>query len=477
MKLDHDVLSDENRAAEVWDPTHRRLTIGLLLCVSMTAFEALAVATALPASVHELGGLEWYGWAFSAFMLANVLGISVAGAAADRRGMAYPFRVGCVLFVAGLVAAGCAPSMPAIVLSRAAQGLGSGAIASVTYVAVARAYSADARPTMLAMLSSAWVIPGLIGPGIAGAVADHVGWRWVFLGLAPVSAGAAGLAIPSLRRLATHAAKTAHADQTLDALRLAAGTGCGLWAIGSDSLAVVIVGMLTGCLLALPALQRLLPAGTLGARPGLPAAVATVGLLSFAFFATEAFLPLALTAVRGQSMTVAGVTLTAATLSWTAGAWLQARLAERGSRRRLVAGGVLLLLGGVAGSATVLAPGVPIATAAIMWGVAGLGMGLAYSAANLVVLECAVAGAEGQATAAAQLANVLGVALGTGVAGALVAMSTAHGRPLGSGIGIADASAATAAALAMIVAARLPRRTQAPDAPVVLPVAPEPGAT
>jgi MFS family permease len=426
----------------------------------MTAFEALAVATALPASVRDLGGVALYGWAFSGFMLANMLGISAAGVAADRRGAARPFLIGCLLFVAGLVGAGLAPSMAVIVLSRTAQGLGAGAISSITYVAIARAYSASARPTMLAMLSSAWVIPGLIGPGVAGAVADHLGWRWIFLGLAPVSAAASFLAIPSLRRLTATTEGRSRGDQTLAALQLAAGTGIGLWGLASSSVAITAVSIVVGGALAVPALQRLLPAGTLQARPGLPAAVATVSLLSFAFFGTEAFLPLSLTAVRGQSMTVAGITLTAATLSWTAGAWMQARLAARGSRRALVLVGLLLTLAGIAGTAAVLAPTVPVVIAAIAWGVAGLGMGLAYSATNLVVLESAAAGEEGTATAAAQLANVLGVALGTGIGGAVVAVTTMQGQPLESGIGIADFSAVTVALLALVAAARLPDRAK-----------------
>jgi MFS family permease len=61
------------------------LTIGLLLTVSMAAFEAMAIATVLPETLREIGGLEWYGWVFSAFMLANLVGIPLAGEAADRR--------------------------------------------------------------------------------------------------------------------------------------------------------------------------------------------------------------------------------------------------------------------------------------------------------------------------------------------------------------------------------------------------------
>src|SRR5438046_7828552 len=94
--------------AAVWDSAHARLTVGLLLTISITAFEALAVATVLPATAADLGGAtgSWYGWVFSGFMLANLVGIPAAGILADRGGAARPFIVGCVFFALGLVVAG-----------------------------------------------------------------------------------------------------------------------------------------------------------------------------------------------------------------------------------------------------------------------------------------------------------------------------------------------------------------------------------
>jgi len=86
----------------IWSSTHRSLTIGLVLTVSGAAFEALAVATTLPATIRDLGGLALYGWAFSAFMLANLIGITVAGALSPQRTQQHWKSVvdgGCDLFV------------------------------------------------------------------------------------------------------------------------------------------------------------------------------------------------------------------------------------------------------------------------------------------------------------------------------------------------------------------------------------------
>lgn len=446
-------------ATLIWGPERRHLTIGLILTVSMAAFEALAVATVLPAVVADIGGLDWYGWVFSGFMLANLVSITMAGHAADRQGVAKPFVLGSGLFVLGLIGAGGAPRMPWMVVSRVAQGLGAGAIASVAYVAVARGYRAAARPRMLAMLSSAWVVPGLIGPALAGFVADHIGWRWVFIGLAPPTILASALAVPSLRRLDRRLSAVDAGNQTVTALRLAIGAGAVLYGLTCGALVLAAAMIVIGAALALPALRRLLPAGSLRAEPGLPAAVATVGLLGFAFFAAEAFLPLSLIQVRHQSATVSGIALTAATVTWTCGAWIQSHLTARASHRQLTVSGLLLIIVGIAGIAPIMVSAASVVVAIIAWGIAGLGMGIAYTAATLVVLETAPAGGEGAAASAAQLSNVLGTALGTGVGGAIVALSTATpGLAIDTAIAVVDATAIVVAALGLVAARGLPSK-------------------
>ncbi|HLV80029.1 MAG TPA: MFS transporter, partial [Chthonomonadaceae bacterium] len=182
----------------LFSPRHRALVFGLTLIVTFTAFEGLAVVTILPAVTRDLGGLSLYGWVFSAFLLSDLVGIVLSGAQADQHSPARPFAVGVLLFVTGLLIAGAAPSMPILVAGRVVQGLGAGANFSMAYVAIGRGLPDYVKPKMLAIMSSAWVIPGLIGPALAGWIADHLGWRWVFAGLAPLPLLAATMALPAL---------------------------------------------------------------------------------------------------------------------------------------------------------------------------------------------------------------------------------------------------------------------------------------
>src|ERR1700691_4856115 len=180
-------------AGGIWTPAYRTLTVGLVLAVTFVAFEALAVATILPVVGRHLGDLRLSGWGFSAFLRASLIGIVLAGTLADRVPLGRPMLAGLALFSLGLVIGGTAPDMMVLVGGRAGEGLGAGVVPAVAYVAISRCYAEEARPRMFAVLSTAWVVPGLIGPAIAALVAAAVGWRWVFLGLLPLVAAAGGL--------------------------------------------------------------------------------------------------------------------------------------------------------------------------------------------------------------------------------------------------------------------------------------------
>lgn len=467
-------------SGSLWSPERRALSAGLVLTVTLVAAESLAVGTVMPLVVRDLGGIEWYGWVFSAFFLANLVGIVIAGGLVDRGvGLAPPLVFGLACFALGLVLGGLAPSMPLLVLARVLQGLGAGFEPPVAYVAIGRYLPDDLRPRMFAVLSTAWVLPGVIGPAIAGVVGEVVGWRWVFLGVVPLVAVAAAITVPALRTLDRLAARSADAsaqpsrDSPRDSLRvraplaLAIAGGAGLLLGGLTVLpaepALGIALALGGLAVGLPAYRRLVPPGTLAARPVLPAAVLLRGLLTFTFFAADAYVPLALVEVRGTSAAVAGLAFTAATLTWTAGAWIQARHVTRLGVRAFVGAGFAVVLGGLAVTAAVLIPAVPVAVGVAGWGVAGLGMGLAYAPLSLTVLRAAPAGEEGFATSGLQLSDVLGTALGTGVGGALVALAAGSGGDPGrTAVGVAAAFAA--GALAGIAGVLLAGRLRSPAA-------------
>src|SRR5712692_1373578 len=155
----------------LWASERRALTVGLVLTITFVASEALAVVTVMPLVARDLNGLRLYGFAFSAFLIGTMVGIVAAGRSADRRGPAVPYVAGILLFGAGLVIAGLAPTMRVLIAGRALQGLGAGAVPSVAYVAIGRSLPERLRAQLMAVLSTAWVVPGIAGPAVAAAVA------------------------------------------------------------------------------------------------------------------------------------------------------------------------------------------------------------------------------------------------------------------------------------------------------------------
>ncbi len=457
-------------------PQRRALTVGLVLTITFVASEALAVVTVMPVVARDLGGLRLYGWVFSGFMLGSVIGIVAAGREADRRGPAVPFVAGVVLFGSGLAAAGLAPSMGVLVAGRVLQGVGAGAVPSVAYAAIGRSLPGALRARMMAVLSTAWVAPGLAGPAVSAEVARLFGWRWVFLGLLPIVAVAGAIAVPALVRLGPPASAGAEEHRMIDGFRTAAGAamllagltlsagssaGPGRVAAIAGGLGLIAAGLATG----LPALRRLVPPGTLTARAGLPATILSRGLLTFTFFGADAYVTLAVTAVRHRTPVVAGIAVTGATVSWTIGAWVQARLSESWEGRRLVRSGLVIVLAGIAGMVLVLQPSVPVAEGLAAWTVAGLGMGLAYAPLSLMMLKKAPPGQEGRVSASLNLADVLGTAIGIGVGGAAVAAAAGHDLRLGITVAFAAAAAVGLAALAL-TRQLPPGPTSAPPPPV-----------
>jgi MFS family permease len=242
----------------------------------------------------------------------------------------------------------------------------------------------------------------------------------------------------------------------LDALLVAGGAGLLVAGLGAEPIGVVVAMVGVGAVLAVPAFRRLAPPGTLRARQGMPAAVACRGLLTFAFFGSDAYVPFVLTDVRGVRAGVAGLALTAATLTWTTGAWLQDRFVHRVGPRPLVRLGFVCVLTGTGLFALVLFERVPPLLGIGAWGLAGLGMGLAYAPLALTVLGEAKAGQEGAATSGIQLSDTLGTALGTGVAGAIVAFGEGSSWVPRSGLFLVFATTVIVAAGGVLTAGRLP---------------------
>ena len=410
--------------AGIFHRRHRLTSAGLLLLVTFVAFEAMAVGTAMPTAVAELHGLAWYAWPFSAFLVASVTGIVVGGDLGDRRGVRLVLPWGVAAFAAGLLIAGTAGSMVVFVGGRAVQGLGAGVIAVLLYVIAGQAYEATLRPRLFGAMATAWVLPALVGPLVAGLITAHASWRWVFLGLLPLILVGLVLVLPALRSLSAPEPAAGRGPARW-CWSVVAGLGIGaLQYAGQRRDLPALALAVAGAAALVAGLRPLLPAGTGRARPGLPAVVASRGLLAGAFFGLDALLPLTLTQVHGYSPTAAGVPLTAGAIGWAAAAQLQGRFPGV-PRARVLRLGFVLLAVGLAATALAALPALGGWPAYGTWAVAGLGMGLGMPSVGILLLDASPVHRRGADSAALQIADVTASALCVGLAGVLVAAATA----------------------------------------------------
>jgi len=384
----------------------------------VTAIEAMAVATVMPTVVRHLHGLHWYGWSFTAYFLADVVGMVDAGARCDRHGPRRSLVGGLAVFGVGLLTAGLAPDMAVFTVGRAFQGLGAGSLIVAVYVLIARVFGAARRPQVFAAISGAWVVPALVGPAAAGAVTSWVGWRWVFLGIAPLAALGALMLVPVVRQVSASGTATAPRLGLVGGVRLAAGLALGQLAgqqhdwtsIPLVALAVAVAGR---------PLVRLLPPGALRGMPGLPTAVILRGLLAGGFFGAEAYLPLTLARLHHGAPTEVGIPLTLGAVGWSAGSWWQGRF-KPADRRPLLRAGFSLVAIGVASLTVLTLSDVSLWVAAPIWMVAGGGMGLAMSTVSVLVLHLSPEPEQGANSAALQVADVVGSTIGVTLAATAV---------------------------------------------------------
>jgi len=424
--------------------TQRTVLFGMVAFVFLGAFEALAVATAMPTVAVALDGLTLYTLAFAASLASSVVGMVASGRWSDRAGPTTPLWTGIGLFLAGLLVAGLATDMLVLVAGRVLQGVGTGLYIVALYVLVARVFPADRRPKVFAAFAAAWVVPSIVGPAIAGLVVEHVGWRWVFLAVPVLAVPALVLMRPAMRAARGTASDDAPspvpddarpvggdaaAEQPLDrtarqaSLAWAVVAALGIGALNyagqlrGIALAVLLVAALAAVALAVP---RLLPPGTTRAVRGLPSVVAIRGLVAAAFTGAEVLLPLLLSHERGLAPSLAGAVLTFGAVGWSTGSWLRGRATwglQHAGYVRL--GGTLVALG-IGGAALLAWTAVPPVVGMVAWTLAGLGMGMTHPTLSVLTLELSPVAEQGATSSALQVSDAVAAATALAVTGSLL---------------------------------------------------------
>ncbi|MFI9603592.1 MFS transporter [Streptomyces sp. NPDC052043] len=435
--------SPDGATDTVLSRSYRALSIGIVSVVLLIAFEATAVGTAMPVAARELDGVSLYAFAFSGFFTTSLFGMVLSGQWSDRRGPLGPLTTGIGSFVAGLLLAGTAGTMWVFIAGRAVQGLGGGLVIVALYVVIGRAYPERLRPSIMAAFAAAWVVPSIVGPLASGAVTEHLGWRWVFVGIPVLVVFPLAIALPQIRRRAGGPVGEGAGEDgeesggqssfDLRRIRLAFGIslGAGLLQYAAQDLRwLSLLPGVVGAALLVPAVRGLLPRGTYRAARGLPSVVLLRGVAAGSFIAAESFVPLMLVTQRGLSPTLAGFSLAAGGVTWALGSWVQSRPRMAPHRERLMTFGMVLVAAAVAAVPSVLIHAVPVWTVAVSWAFGCFGMGLVIASTSVLLLRLSAPEEAGTNSAALQisdaLSNVVLLAAGGAAFAALGGGTVAH---------------------------------------------------
>ncbi|MET4781820.1 MFS transporter [Glaciihabitans sp. UYNi722] len=418
------------RAAGIFSSRYLWITIGSCALVFLGAFESLAVTTIMPLVSKDLGGASLYALAFAGPLAVGVIGMVVAGNWSDRSGPIAPLYTSAAFFVVGLLLAGTATTMWTLVIGRLVQGLGSGAITVALYVVVARIYPPELQNRIFAGFAAAWVVPSLVGPFVAGIVAEQLSWHWVFLGVVGLVLISIVMVVPAMRMLGGQPknadpepwafgriAWAVLAAAAVLAVNLSSEVG-GIWTMLLPLAAIVV---------ALVALRPLVPRGTLVAMRGLPAVILVRGLVSAAFFGAEVYLPYLLIERHHLSPTLAGLALTGGALAWAGASWLQGRMDDRLAQLTAIRIGTALVLAGILFALVTAALDLPAFVPIVGWVFAGAGMGLMYPRLSVLMLGMSTPLNQGFNSSALSISDSLGGALSLASTGIVFAALAGFG--------------------------------------------------
>jgi MFS family permease len=385
--------------------------------------DSYIVNTSMPRVLGDLGEPQFYAWVASAFILAQIVGLSVGGAWKDRAGLRTPFLVAVAGFGLGSLLCALAPSMQVLVFARAFQGLAGGALSALSFAAAA-AYPEAIRLRMLSLISGVWGVVALGAPLLGGFITDLLGWRWIFLVNLPVCA-----AVILLGWLALEANKPSGARRALPVTRAVllalavAGITAAPSAAAQIALPLLVAGLLAAAAFAYAergAAVPVIPRETwLGRGPVGSSLLATM-FYTGAYTGAGVFLPLYLVQVRGESTTQAGLVLSVGGFMWTAGSIFASTRTGRWPIRLAWAGALLIVIAGAFIAAQSLLGNLPLPLIYVTWAAAGCGVGLAMLHLTNWALVYSPAAQSGVVSAATQTMRMLGSAAGGALMGAVL---------------------------------------------------------
>ncbi len=332
------------------------VTVGVMTGMFIAALEATVVGTAMPTVIASLGGLSHYSWVFSAYLVTSTVTVPVWGKLSDLYGRRLLYQVGIGVFLLGTLLSGLSGSMTQLIVFRAIQGLGAGALIPLGMTIIGDIFTLEERAKMQAYFSGVWGLSSVIGPIVGGFITDQISWRWVFFVNLPIGVIAAMIIGFALKEPKQHEKPTIdYAGAAL--LMLAISLLMLAMVEGGASLATLFsplnIGLFSASVILLFAFfwvekrakDPIIPFELFRNRT-VAVSIAAGFLAGVAMFGAISFIPLFAQGALGSSATEAGSLLTPLMLSWVTMSVVGGRLLLKvGYRSITIVGFVLLTVG------------------------------------------------------------------------------------------------------------------------------------
>jgi MFS family permease len=318
--------------------------------VALHALNIYIVTTIMPSVVSDIGGLDFYAWSTTAFVVASIVSASLTARIFQQAGPRHAYALAAMLFCLGTTICALAPNMAALLLGRTIQGFGGGLLYALTYAVVRVVFPERLWARAIGFESVMWGVSTLIGPAVGGIFAELGEWRMAFWSMVPfgiVFGATAFVILPT--RVDDDQARERLPWPQLIALSaavfvLSAGSIGGnlLWTAGGMCLALVL--LMAMFIIEGRSSSRLLPRGALRFTTP-PGAIYVTAALLMIGMQSEVFVPYFLQVLHDQSPLIAGYLAALMAMGWTVGAIVTAGWADEAERRVVVSGPAISLLG------------------------------------------------------------------------------------------------------------------------------------
>ena len=402
-------------------------SIALAGGVALHAVNIYIVTTILPTVIEEIGGLDFYAWNTTLFVVASIVGSAVSTRLIGTLGSRMTYLLALAVFSLGVVSCALAPSMPVMLIGRTIQGLSGGVLLALSYALIRVVFVSRLWPRAMALVSGMWGVATLSGPAIGGIFAQSGHWRLAFWVMLPAALLLALIVATQFRGKDAGAASTRRLPRLSIALLVLSVLAISVAGL-SQSLAWNVGGIVVGLILAALISQidmrssvKLLPSGAYSLSTPLGVIYAVMCLL-VAGLTTEIFVPYFLQVIHDLTPLAAGYMTAAMAGGWSVASLYSASGDDTRALRLIRISPVVVTL-----ALAVLAVTLPITswqnqvTPIFIYCVAlagvGLGIGLSWPHLLTRVFAAAAPGEETLASASITTVQLYATALSAALAG------------------------------------------------------------